>query len=478
MRERVRAKLAETGLSTPEFTQPLFSLLAIEAQDKAFPAVEAEEWRRRTVLVLQTLILRESSHRPLLIILENLHWIDKASENLLSQLIDNIPAFPVLLLISYRPEYRLAGADQAHHTRFTLECLSEPECLELVQDLLGRRSVDEEVKALILKRAEGNPLYTEELTKTLLEVGALECSEHGYSIKKDFSTAKIPETIQSLIMARIDRLPESEKRIVQAASVIGREFSLLLIERIMGECPQLAESLRHLQRLGLIYANGFAPALRYHFKHALIQETSYHSLLTPRRQSLHETTGCAIEENFAGRIEDQLELLSHHFTRSGNHEKALEYLMPAGEKAARLFAHEHAIGFFQEALKQIEELSGIPVQGRDGKQVETLLKLEVELDSLAKREEQGRTLERLIQVASRLQDPEILSNAFIRQGEFLSVVGATNDALACVERALALKRQIGNRRGEAKALRGVAFIHWQRTEYRGEFEAPSNVTRD
>jgi predicted ATPase len=395
--------------------------------------------------------------------LENLHWIDTTSEALLTFLVDSILALPVLLLTTYRPGYSPPWGNRSHHTRAMLESLAEEECVALVADLLHTPAVGADVQAFIFKQAEGNPFYVEELTKSLLEMRALGQDEHGYILTPGALQGKIPETIQNVIAARIDRLPEREKRLLQAAAVIGREFPLQLLQSIAEEEHHLTDSLQHLQALGLIYDRGFFPDPCYLFKHALTEEVAYHSLLTPRRQALHEAIGYAIEDLYSARLEEHCELLAHHFTRSGQHAKAVHYLSLAGKRAERLFAQEQAIAFFQEALGRLDGFLDSEVQKRQA--VEILFDLEVLYDLFARREEQRDTLERLIHAAIALDDPALLSDAYIRQGELLSVAGSAENALACVEQVLSLKKLIGDKRGEAKALRAMGFLYWQCRQY-------------
>ena len=227
-----------------------------------------------------------------------------------------------------------------------------------------------------------------------------------------------------------------------------------------------------MQALGLIYDWGFFPDPRYHFKHALTQDVAYNSLLTPRRQGLHEAIGAAIEEIYSARIEEHCELLAHHFTESGNRARAAPYLSLAGKKAARLFAQEQAIAFFQAALECLDGLTDSEVWKR--KAVEILFDLEVLYDLFAMRDDQRDTLERLIHAATALDDPVLLADAYMRQGELLSVVGSAESALACVAQALNLKKLIGDKEGETKALRAMGFIYWQR----GQYDAALHVHRE
>src|SRR5262249_20966573 len=312
--QRVRRALDKAGLPAEEFAPTLLPLLAIQVDGATMSDEGAELQQRKIFVALQALLLQESRRRPLILILENLHWMDTTSEELLASLVDSILALPVLLLTTYRPGYSPPWGGRSHHTRLILESLSEGECVALVEELLHTQAVGADVQAFIFKQAEGNPFYVEELTKSLLEMRALEQDEHGYVLARGAFQGKIPDTIQNVIAARIDRLPEREKRLLQAAAVIGREFPLQLLQNIAEGWRECTDSLRHLQALGLIYNSGLFPERRYLFKHALTQDVAYHSLLTPRRQALHEAIGCAIEELYSARIEEHCEILAHHFT--------------------------------------------------------------------------------------------------------------------------------------------------------------------
>ena len=290
--QRVRMALENAGLPAEEFAPALLPLLAIQVDGAAMSDEGAELQQRKLFIALQALLLQESRRRPLILILENLHWMDTTSEELLTSLVDSILALPVLLLTTYRPGYSPPWGDRSHHTRLILESLAEGECVALVEELLHTRAVGADVQAFIFKQAEGNPFYVEELTKSLLEMRALEQDEHGYVLTQSALQGKIPDTIQNVIAARIDRLPEREKRLLQAAAVIGREFPLQLLQKIAEGEHACTDSLQHLQALGLIYDQGFFPERRYLFKHALTQDVAYNSLLTPRRQALHEAIGC------------------------------------------------------------------------------------------------------------------------------------------------------------------------------------------
>ncbi len=227
---------------------------------------------------------------------------------------------------------------------------------ELVQALLAEGEVASDLRQLILDRAAGNPLFLEELTHSLLENGTIRKKDHTFTLTRPPSEIQVPDTIQGIIAARMDRLQENLKRILQVASVIGRDFAFRILQAISGMQEELKSHLRNLQGLEFIYEKRLFPELEYIFKHALIQEVAYNSLLLKRRREIHERIGQAIEEIYAERLEEFYEMLAYHFERAGVPEKAVKYLQLAGERATRLSAHEEAIAHLNRGVELLQTL--------------------------------------------------------------------------------------------------------------------------
>ena len=400
----------------------------------------------------------------MLLVCEDLHWIDAETQALLDSLVESLSTAQLLLLVNYRPDYQHGWGSKVYYTQLRLDPLPPASAGVLLCTLLGDDPSLASLTQLLITRAKGNPFFLEESVPALVETGALIGESGAYQLAQALPTIHVPATVQAVLAARIDRLPAEEKRLLQTAAVIGMEVPLPLLQTV-AVVPETAlqRGLAQLQAAEFLYETRLFPERAYSFKHALTQEVAYHSLLTSRQQALHEAIGSAIEALYSERIDEQYELLARHFTRSSNAAKALHYLAIAGQRAVRLFAYEQAVAFFQEALARIEGLSDRETLQR--REVEILLDLELVYDNLARRDEQRRLLERLIQAAEALGDPALLSDAHIRKSEFMSVVGAVEDALADAERALGLKRRAGDQRGEAKALRAMGFIYWQLRRY-------------
>ena len=292
---------------------PLEELLALTSDDKTFIGLDPQQKRERTFEAIRDILLRISQDNPLVIAVEDLHWIDKTSENFLEFLIDSIADSQIMLILLYRQEYVHHWNEKSNYTGISLSQLRTPSSLKLLEAILEGDRIAPEIRELILSRASGNPLFIEEFTRTLLENGTIKCEKHCYIIDQEAAQVDVPETIQGLIAARIDRLEDHIKRTMQFASVIGRDFAYRILQSITGLHEELKSYLLNLQGLEFIYEKSLFPELEYIFKHALIQEVTYYSLLTAHRRDLHRKVGEAMEEQFAERITEYSNIIGEHF---------------------------------------------------------------------------------------------------------------------------------------------------------------------
>src|SRR5215510_4009877 len=326
-------------------------LLSVDPGEATVLAMNSQQRRGEIFEALQRLTLRASEVRPQVTVFEDAHWMDQATEAYLLFMADSIPTSRVLRILTYRPGYVQPFGDRTYHTRVALNTLSTEHSVEMAQALLATESLPKELKALIVRKAEGNPFFVEEVVKSLLEVGTLRRAADGYVLAKRLNEIFVPNTIQDVIMARIDRLEEAPKRTLQLASVIGREFTRRLLDRIAEMRARTEELLQELKAIELIYEKSVFPELAYMFKHALTHEVAYNSLLVQRRKALHSLIALAIEELYAERLAEQYEVLAYHFSRGEEWAKALEYLLKAAEKAAQAFATREAITLYDQALE-------------------------------------------------------------------------------------------------------------------------------
>ena len=356
IRHKIKHKIHGLDETLKSAIIPFYDLFSLQVDDAAYLQVDPSVRKMRIFESLMNLFVRESQDKPLIIVIEDLHWIDKISEEFINYFIEWIYNARILLVLLYRPEYTHQWGNKSHYARIGLTHLGTDSSSSLVQAILGDAEIDAEIKNLILQRAGGNPLFVEELTHNLLENGAIEKKDNQYVLTRKASEIEVPETLQGIIASRIDRVEESLKRVMQIASVIGREFAFRVLASIMGMREELKSSLLNLQGLDFISEKQLFPELEYIFKHALTQEVAYNSLLQKRKKEIHEKVAGAIEDLYPERLEEYYELLAYHYKRSDNKTKALEYLDKANQKAIRLNAMQEAMAYFHEVMDLLDTL--------------------------------------------------------------------------------------------------------------------------
>jgi len=363
IREKVQKGLKVLGADEASTLPYLLELLAVKDSGIDKIPMGPEERKDRVIEALKRIYLKGSEIRPLITAYEDLHWIDKSSEESLKDLLDSISGARVLLIFTYRPEFVHTWGAKSYHSQVTLNRLSNRESLVMVSHLLGTENLDKNLEELILKKTEGVPFFIEEFTKSLKELKIIERKDNTYHLAKDIQDVMIPSTIQDVIMARVDTLPEGAKGVLQTGSVIGREFSYELIKRVTGISEM--ELLSHLSALKdseLMYERGIYPQSTYIFKHAMTQEVVYETLLLQRRKVLHGLVGEAIEELYTDRIKEQYELLARHYGLAEDWEKAVHFGRLAGEKAHKLSQFQQAVTLYEQAAEWLLKLPGNKTQ--------------------------------------------------------------------------------------------------------------------
>jgi len=343
-----------------EWTAPFIrALFSLEPGDPAVKAMVPGQRKGRTAEAVRDLLLAYASERPLVLVVEDLHWIDVHSEDILRLVLDGMAAAPLMIVLTYRPGYAQTFGERTYFTRITLRALPEAQTAAMVQRAL-QGNVPAEACRLIARRAEGNPLFVEELAKSLVEDGTLERVGESYGLTRPLAGAHIPETIQGVIMARIDRLPEASKTALQTASVIGREFTARLVERVAALERDARQALGELRTVELIYEKARSPELEYMFKHALTHDVAYETLLRQRRRELHLTTARVIEELYGDRLPEFYETLAFHFTRGEAWGPAADYLLKSALKARASFDYAEGGRLCAEAIDILQRSGGAP----------------------------------------------------------------------------------------------------------------------
>lgn len=328
----------------------LRQVLSLEVGDESVRGLDSASRRSEMFRALSTMMLRAAELEPRIIVVEDLHWIDPTSEEYLAFIGDLIPAARVLIVLSHRPGYSHPFGDRSYHRRISLLPLSGNDMATVTRSILGAEDVPESLRALIARKAEGNPFFVEELTRSLLEEGSLRRENDRIVLARDEAKITVPDTIQAVLLARIDRLAEESKQAIQVASVIGREFALRLLARITEAGDSVRTQVDELRGLELIYEKALHPELAYMFKHALTHDVAYASVLEDRRKALHRTIGLAIEELYADRLAEHYETLAHHFSRGDDLPRAFFYHQRSAEKADETYANRAVVEHARRAL--------------------------------------------------------------------------------------------------------------------------------
>jgi tetratricopeptide (TPR) repeat protein len=410
-------------------------------------------------------LLRESQVQPLLLVCEDLHWIDTETQTLLDSLVESLPTVRLLLLVNYRPEYRHGWGGKTYYTQLRLDPLPLASAEALLQVLLGDDPSLAPLQRPLIERTEGNPFFLEESVRALVETGVLVGAPGAYRLAQALPTIQVPATVQAVLAARIDRLPPEAKRLLQTAAVIGMEVPLLLLQAIaeLSEAV-LHQSLAHLQAAEFLYETRLFPEREYTFKHALTHEVAYSSVLQERRRVLHACIVEALETLAGDRVAEQVERLAHHALRGEVWDKALAYCRQAGEKAMARSAYREAVASFEQAL---DSLPYLPEQ-RDTREQAIDLRLALR-NALIPSGDSGRILAYLREaesLAEALDDPRWLGQVSLFLSFHFYQRGAYDQAIAASQRALALATAGGDVVLQALANRSLGIAYQAQGDYR------------
>ena len=357
IRQKAISRLLTLDRQFEALLSPLLSMLDVPVEDTQWERLDPVQRRLRTMEACKRMILRESQVQPLLLVFEDLHWLDHETQAFLDSLIDSLPTASVLLLVSYRPEYQHHWGAKTYYTQLRLDPLSGESAKAMLHTLLGDDPSLLAVQRLLIERTEGNPLFLEESARTLVETGALQGSRRAYRLAAPMADIEVPATVQAIISARIDRLAANDKQLLQAAAVIGKDVPYSLLQAIV-ELPEepLRQCLGTLQAGEFLYEKSLFPDLEYTFKHALTHEVAYGSVLQERRKALHARIVEAIERLYHDRLAEQIERVAQHALRGEVWDKALCYFRRAGEKAISRSANREAWSHVEQAITVLSHL--------------------------------------------------------------------------------------------------------------------------
>jgi tetratricopeptide (TPR) repeat protein len=471
--EKVKRGLKAIGADEATTLPYLLELLSIEDSGIDKIPMSPEERKDRIIQALNQNILKGSELRPMIIAVEDLHWIDKSSEQRFKYLLDSISGARVFLIFTYRPEFVHTWGGKSYHSQVNLNRLSNRESLMMVSHLLGTEDLDSNLEEFILEKTEGVPFYIEELVKSFKDLKIIEREDNKYRIAKDLEEVAIPATIQDVIMARVDSLAEGVKSLLHTVSAVGREFSYYLIKRVTNIAEQ--ELLSHLSALKdseLLYERGIYPESTYVFKHALTQEVAYNGLLLKRRKDIHEEIGKAIEALYQDRLEEHYELLAYHYGRSANTDKAVQYLDLSNQKAAKLNAMEEAKTYFDEAMELLDTMPETDVNRQ--RRISLLINQGIVCLLLFKFPEYYDLLTHYEPMARGLGNPELLGAFYARLGHCEYSFGSFDHAIQTLTKAAELSEASGNTEDAGYA---YVWLGWNHVD-RGDFERALALKED
>jgi len=355
VREKVTGKLLTLDRALEPILAPLLALLDVPVHDATWDTLDARQRRQHTLDAAKRLLLREAREQPLLLVFEDLHWIDGETQVLLDSLVDSLGSARIFLVVNYRPEYHHGWAGKTYYSHLRLDALPAESARELLEALLGEDPTLAPVKQLLVKR--GNPFFLEETVRTLVETRVLTGDRGRYRLARPIQSIQVPATVQNILAARIDRLAPDDKRLLQVASVIGKHISFALLEEI-GDLSDdaLRRGLDRLQAAEFVYEMNLYPDLEYTFTHALTHEVAYGGVLQERRRTLHARLVETIERLYAERLTEHVERLAHHAFRGEMWDKAVTYLRQAGAKGFARSAFRDAAACFEQALAAVSHL--------------------------------------------------------------------------------------------------------------------------
>jgi class 3 adenylate cyclase/tetratricopeptide (TPR) repeat protein len=355
-REKVTGRVLALDRSLEDALPYLYGLLGLTDENNQVAEIEAQTRKRRALDAIKRILLRESLNQPLMVIFEDLHWIDGESQAFLNLLADSIGTARILMLVNYRPEYRHEWGHKTYYTQLRLDPLGKESADEMLTALLGDGPEIPPLKRLIIEKTEGNPFFMEETVLVLLDEGAL-VRNGTTKLTRPMNQLKIPPTVQAILAARIDRLTPDQKDLLQTLAVIGTEFKLGLVGKVTAKPgPELEPILSELQLGEFIYEQPAFGDVEYIFKHALTHAVAYRSVLNERRRILHERIGVALESMYSESLDDHLAELAHHYARSGNPTKAVEYCLQALQYCAAQGSNGEAVAQFETGLEQLQKL--------------------------------------------------------------------------------------------------------------------------
>ena len=464
IREKVTGKILTLDPSLQDAIPPVLDLLDALDGEHPFRSLDPFQHRQYTYNAVTRMLLSENRVQPVVAIFEDLHWSDSLTLGLLNELVVSAQDARVLLVVTYRPEYRDEWRNRPNYHQARLNPLASEDLTELFQALLGSDPSLPTLKSFLVERASGNPFFIEEIVRALVETGLLEGGRGSYHLARQFSSIEVPPTVQAVLAARIDALPAAEKRLLQEAAVIGHDAPFTLLRAIC----ELAEDellglLSNLQAAEFLYATQLFPDLQYTFKHSLTHDVTYSGVLHERRRDIHARVMDAMEKLYADRLGEQVERLAHHAIQGELREKAVHYLRQAGGKAAARSALSDARAWFEQALGVLKALP--ESQAALEQAFEIRLELRPVLRQLGEVRQMLEHLREAEALAERLKDDRRRGRVCGFMTTVLSTLDELDEALVTGTRAVEIAQRLGDLRLGVVTTSCLEEVYYYRSEY-------------
>jgi len=470
MRARIRTRVSALGESLWPAAPAFEALLDVPVEDARWQGLEPRQRRQHTLEAVRHLLLRESQIQPVLLVLEDLHWIDAETQAWLDGLVDGLPAARLLLVVTYRPEYQHTWGNRTYYTQLRVDPLLREGAEDLLRALLGADAELASLRSLLIQRTDGNPFFLEESVRTLVETKALVGERGAYRLAQALDTVQVPATVQAMLASRIDRLPPEEKQLLQSAAVIGKDvpFSLLLVLAAEGE-ESVRRRLALLQSAEFLYETRLFPDAEYTFKHALTQEVAYGGLLTDRRRAIHARIVAELERLPTDRQAEQVERLAHHALRAELWHKTVLYGRQAGAKAMSRWALSDAGSQLEHTLSAATHLP--PTRETMEQAIDVRLDLRNAIFQLGEVERSLGLMREAQSLVDRLGDHTRMGRVYIALSVSLWMMGRSDEAQGPADRAHAIAEATDDSLLKHLVRSQLARLHHDRGHYREAVDA-------
>jgi predicted ATPase/class 3 adenylate cyclase/tRNA A-37 threonylcarbamoyl transferase component Bud32 len=455
--DKLREALGRYDSTFPGMVQLMAELLSVP-NGGANPSLELSphERRRKTLEGIVTLLLDPADRKPVLLVVEDVHWSDPSTLELVALIVDQVPQVPVMVLLTFRPEFLAPWGTRSYQSQLTLRTLAASDIEQMLASLTGGRALPREVTTQILDKTDGVPLFVEELTKMVLGSGMLRPADDRYELTTSLRQLAIPATLRDSLTARLDRLPDDAREVAQVGAAAGRQFTHTLVRAVSPlSDAALQRALTELVSAELVYRRGLSERATYFFKHALIQDAAYDSLLKAKRREYHQRIAQVLTTKFADIAEAQPELVAHHFTEAGRADEAITWWLNAGRRAAQRSAHMEAAAHLSRGLELIRSLPGRA--DRERQELELTLLLGGSLTAIKgyAAEEVAQAFTGARALAERQGDMSALSQAVSGLYRFHVVRAELRQARSLGEDLLAVAESVGAEGLELEAVRAL-----------------------